>query len=410
MEIKQGYIKTLVIAFTLLLTAHLGYTQSLTRKQLEKRREAIQSEMVQLNRLRQSNKKKEKSLLTQVQDIDQQIKVRTDLIRITNRQTNLLTKEIDDNLNKLENLREELKLLKEDYAGMIQKSYKSRSNQSRVMFLLSSESFAQAYKRTQYMKQYATYRKKQGDQIKERTELLKQVNKDLLEQKEAKKILIAENKKAKQELDKEKAQQDELVKQIRKQSSIYAAQIRDKQKETDKIDKQIDDIIAKAISASNKKTGKSTSSNSFALTPAGKALASSFAANKGRLIWPVERGRVTRPYGESRHPTLPNIKIKNSGIDIETTENAAVRAVFEGEVLAIQNVKGGGLAVSIRHGNYITVYYNIKNLKVEKGDPIFYKQQIGEVGKNAFTGKSIMKFRIQKNLTKLNPTTWILKR
>lgn len=410
MEIKQGYIKTLVIAFTLLLTAHLGYTQSLTRKQLEKRREAIQSEMVQLNRLRQSNKKKEKSLLTQVQDIDQQIKVRTDLIRITNRQTNLLTKEIDDNLNKLENLREELKLLKEDYAGMIQKSYKSRSNQSRVMFLLSSESFAQAYKRTQYMKQYATYRKKQGDQIKERTELLKQVNKDLLEQKEAKKILIAENKKAKQELDKEKAQQDELVKQIRKQSSVYAAQIRDKQKETDKIDKQIDDIIAKAISASNKKTGKSTSSNSFALTPAGKALASSFAANKGRLIWPVERGRVTRPYGESRHPTLPNIKIKNSGIDIETTENAAVRAVFEGEVLAIQNVKGGGLAVSIRHGNYITVYYNIKNLKVEKGDPIFYKQQIGEVGKNAFTGKSIMKFRIQKNLTKLNPTTWILKR
>lgn len=410
MEIKQGYIKTLVIAFTLLLTAHLGYTQSLTRKQLEKRREAIQSEMVQLNRLRQSNKKKEKSLLTQVQDIDQQIKVRTDLIRITNRQTNLLTKEIDDNLNKLENLREELKLLKEDYAGMIQKSYKSRSNQSRVMFLLSSESFAQAYKRTQYMKQYATYRKKQGNQIKERTELLKQVNKDLLEQKEAKKILIAENKKAKQELDKEKAQQDELVKQIRKQSSVYAAQIRDKQKETDKIDKQIDDIIAKAISASNKKTGKSTSSNSFALTPAGKALASSFAANKGRLIWPVERGRVTRPYGESRHPTLPNIKIKNSGIDIETTENAAVRAVFEGEVLAIQNVKGGGLAVSIRHGNYITVYYNIKNLKVEKGNPIFYKQQIGEVGKNAFTGKSIMKFRIQKNLTKLNPTTWILKR
>ena len=410
MEIKQGYIKTLVIAFTLLLTAHLGYTQSLTRKQLEKRREAIQSEMVQLNRLRQSNKKKEKSLLTQVQDIDQQIKVRTDLIRITNRQTNLLTKEIDDNLNKLENLREELKLLKEDYAGMIQKSYKSRSNQSRVMFLLSSESFAQAYKRTQYMKQYATYRKKQGDQIKERTELLKQVNKDLLEQKEAKKILIAENKKAKQELDKEKAQQDELVKQIRKQSSVYAAQIRDKQKETDKIDKQIDDIIAKAISASNKKTGKSTSSNSFALTPAGKALASSFAANKGRLIWPVERGRVTRPYGESRHPTLPNIKIKNSGIDIETTENAAVRAVFEGEVLAIQNVKGGGLAVSIRHGNYITVYYNIKNLKIEKGDPIFYKQQIGEVGKNAFTGKSIMKFRIQKNLTKLNPTTWVLKR
>lgn len=393
----------------MLLAAYSSDAQS-TRKQLEKRREALQEEMVQLNRLRQSTKKEETSLLTQVQDISHQIKVRTDLIRVTNRQANLLTREVDENLNKLQNLREELKLLKEDYAEMIQKSYKSRSNQSKVMFLLSSESFAQAYKRTEYMKQYASYRKKQGGQIKEHTELLQQINKDLLEQKEAKKILISENRKEKQKLDKEKERQDELVKEIRKQSNVYATQIREKQQETDKIDKEIDAIIAKAIAASNKKAGKSTTNNSFALTPEGKVLASNFQSNKGRLIWPVERGRITRPYGESRHPTLPNIKVKNSGIDIETTENAAVRAVFQGEVLAIQNVKGGGLAVSIRHGNYITVYYNIKNLKVEKGDPVFYKQQIGEVGKSAFTSKYVMKFRIQKNLTKLNPTTWILKR
>lgn len=388
----------------------VGFSQNLTRKQLEKRREALKAEMLQLNRLRESNKKKERSLLTQVEDIDQQIKVRSDLIRVTNRQANLLTREIDENLNKLENLRDELKLLKTDYAEMIQKSYKSRSEQSKVMFLLSSESFAQAYKRTQYMKQYAAYRKKQGDQIKERTELLQQVNKDLLKQKAAKETLIAENRKAKQQLDKEKAVQDDLVKQVRKKSNTYAAQIKQKQREADKIDKQIDKIIADAIAASNKKVGKSTKSKGFALTPAGKALASDFASNKGRLIWPVERGRVIRPYGESRHPTLPNITVKNSGIDIETVENALVRAVFKGEVLAIQNVKGGGLAVSIRHGDYITVYYNIKNLKVQKGDKIALKQVLGEVGKNAFTGKSILKFRIQKNLTKLNPSSWVLKR
>ena len=388
----------------------VGFSQNLTRKQLEKRREALKAEMLQLNRLRESNKKKERSLLTQVEDIDQQIKVRSDLIRVTNRQANLLTREIDENLNKLENLRDELKLLKTDYAEMIQKSYKSRSEQSKVMFLLSSESFAQAYKRTQYMKQYAAYRKKQGDQIKERTELLQQVNKDLLKQKADKETLIAENRKAKQQLDKEKAIQDDLVKQVRKKSNTYAAQIKQKQREADKIDKQIDKIIADAIAASNKKAGKSTKSKGFALTPAGRALASDFASNKGRLIWPVERGRVIRPYGESRHPTLPNITVKNSGIDIETVENALVRAVFKGEVLAIQNVKGGGLAVSIRHGDYITVYYNIKNLKVQKGDKIALKQVLGEVGKNAFTGKSILKFRIQKNLTKLNPSSWVLRR
>lgn len=410
MRSKSFYIKTLLLSFFLLFMGEIALSQNLTREQLEKRREALKAEMLQLNRLRESNKKKERSLLTEVEDIDQQIKVRSDLIRVTNRQANLLTREIDENLNKLENLRDELKLLKTDYAEMIQKSYKSRSEQSKVMFLLSSENFTQAYKRTQYMKQYASYRKKQGEQIKERTELLQQVNKDLLKQKADKETLIAENKKAKQQLDKEKAIQDDLVKQIRKQSSTYAAQINKKQREANKIDKQIDKIIADAIAASNKKAGKSTTSRGFALTPEGKALASDFASNKGRLIWPVERGRVIRPYGESRHPTLPNIKVKNSGIDIETVANAPVRAVFKGEVLAIQNVKGGGLALYIQHGDYITLYYNIKNLKVEKGDQVSFKQQIGEVGKNAFTGKSVMKFRIQKNSTKLNPSQWILKR
>ena len=394
----------------MLFVGEVGFSQNLTREQLEKRREALKAEMLQLNRLRESNKKKERSLLTEVEDIDQQIKVRSDLIRVTNRQANLLTREIDENLNKLENLRDELKLLKTDYAEMIQKSYKSRSEQSKVMFLLSSESFAQAYKRTQYMKQYAAYRKKQGDQIKERTELLQQVNKDLLKQKAEKETLIAENRKAKQQLDKEKEIQDDLVKQVRKQSSTYAAQIQKKQREANKIDKQIDKIIADAIAASNKKAGKSTKSKGFALTPEEKVLASDFASNKGRLIWPVERGRVIRPYGESRHPTLPNIKVKNSGIDIETFENASVRAVYKGEVAKIQNIKGGGLAVYIRHGDFITVYYNIKNLKVKNGDIIGHKQVLGEVAKNSFSGKSVMKFRIQKNLTKLNPSLWVAKR
>jgi len=407
---KPRFIKTLLASLCLLFVVQMGQSQNLTRKQLEKRREALKAEMVQLNRLRESNKKKEISLLTQVQDIDQQIKVRADLIRVTNRQANLLTREIDENLNTLENLRDELKLLKADYAEMIQKSYKSRSDQSKIMFLLSSESFAQAYKRTQYMKQYAAYRKKQGDHIKERTTLLQQVNTDLLEQKATKETLIAENRKAKIQLDKEKKIQDELVKQVRKKSNTYAVQIRKNQQETDKIDKQIDKIIADAIAASNKKAGRSASSKDFALTPEGRAIASDFTSNKGRLIWPVERGRVTRPYGESRHPTLPNIKVKNSGIDIETSENAAVRAVFKGEVLGIVKVKGAGLVVSIRHGDYITVYSNIKNLKVQEGDKVTFKQQIGEVGKNAFSGKSVMKFRIQKNRTKLNPSVWVAKR
>lgn len=384
-----------------------AFAQSDKQKQLEKRREALKQEMRQLQRLRETNKKKEISILTQVEDLDTKIKLRSDLIRVTNSQANLLTREINENLNKMETLRKELALLKEDYSVMIRKSYKSKSGQSKIMFLLSSESFKQAYKRTQYMKQYAAYRKKQGEQIKERTALIQETNKKLVKQKKDKETLIAENRAAKIELDKEKERQDALVKEIRKKSSSYVSQIKKKQQETDRIDRQIDQLIAAAIAASNKKAGKSVKSKTFALTPAEVALAKEFSSNKGRLIWPVERGRVTRRFGKSAHPTLPGITLTNSGVDIETDPNAPVRAVFSGEVTQIQDMKGG-ITVFVRHGDYLTVYTNLKSIKVKPGETIRFKQVIGEVTRNAFSGKSILKFSVRKNTSKLNPADWVL--
>ena len=402
---KKNYI--FLFLAILLLGGITSYAQKPTRKQLEARRAALIEEMRQLTRLRETNKKKEISLLTQVEDLDQQIKVRSDIIKVTNRQANLLTQEINENLNKMENLRDELKDLKEDYALMIQKSYKSKSGQSKIMFLLSSESFKQAYKRMQYMKQYTAYRKKQGEQIKERTLLLQEVNKDLIQQKKDKDALIAENRIARQELDKEKKAQDALIAQVRKKSNVYAAQIRKNQQETDEIDRQIDKIIADAIAASNVKAGKPKSSKKFALTPEERNLAANFASNKGRLIWPVERGRVSRRFGKTRHPTLPNVTTYSSGVEIETSPNETVRAVFKGEVIQIQNVSGSNLAIYVRHGDYITVYYNIKKILVKTGDKVDFKQSLGEVGYNAFMGKNTLKFRVQKNKTKLNPADWV---
>lgn len=391
----------------LLFAGQIIYAQSTKQKQLEQRREALKSEMRQLQRLRESNKKQEISILTEVEDLDSQITLRQDLIKLTNSQANLLTREINGNLEKMENLRDELSLLKDDYSEMIRKSYKSKSGQSRIMFLLSSESFKQAYKRTQYMKQYASFRKKQGLQIKERTELLQKTNAELLRQKKDKEKLIAENRKARRELDNQKERQAALVKEIRKKSSSYVSQIKKKQQESDRIDKEIDRLIAAAIAASNKKAGKSVNSKTFALTPAEVKLAKEFSNNKGRLIWPVERGRVTRRFGKSAHPTLPGITLTNSGVDIETDANATVRAVFSGEVTQIQDLKGG-ITVFIRHGDYLTVYTNLKSIEVQQGETISFKQKIGEVTRNTFSGKNILKFSVRKNTSKLNPAHWIL--
>ena len=388
--------------------------QSDKQKRLEEKRQALINEITQINRLLFDTKKEEKSVLTQVENLNSRISTRENLIRVTNQQANLLTREINDNINDMEQLRDELKELKEDYAGMIVKSYKSKSQQSRIMFLLSSQNFLQAYKRVKYMNQYTKHRKKQGENIKAKSELLKQLNIDLIAQKKNKQALIEENKIAKNELTKEKKDQEKLVAQLKENEGKFASQIRKKQREADKIDKQIDALIKAAIAASNKKasnntTTTKTSSKTFALTAEAKALATNFTNNKGKLPWPVKNGILAKKYGKQQHPQLPNVTTFNSGVEIATAKNGTARAVFEGEVMQIQQLKGANKAIYIQHGNYITIYNNMATVLVKKGDKVTTKQELGTIYTNPITGKTLLKFLIYKNLNKMNPADWVYK-
>ncbi len=382
------------------------------QKLLEEKRLAILNEIKQINSLLFKTRGEKKSVLTQVEDIAQRISARENLIRVTNQQANLLTRKINDNLQRMEQLREELKGLKEDYAAMIKKSYKSKSNQSRIMFLFSSENFLQAYKRLQYMKQYTKQRKKQGESIQEKTDLLQKLNNDLIDQKKQKQELIEENQRAKAKLKLEKKDQEQLVSSLRKDEGKFITQIRKKQKEAAGIDKQIEDLIRAAIAKSNKAnktTVKSTKTKAatFALTPEAKVLAANFTSNKGKLIWPVEKGVVTSSYGTHRHPQFPNVTTNNNGVDITTEANSKARAVFAGEVMQIQQIKGANQAIYIRHGDYITIYRNLATVSVKKGDKVRAKQSLGTVYNNPTTGKTTLKFYIYKNSTKMNPADWI---
>ncbi|WGK65767.1 murein hydrolase activator EnvC family protein [Croceiramulus getboli] len=403
---KPSLLKFLSVCILLLGCGLLG-AQTDKQAALEAKRRALQQEIAQIEQLRAGIKKKEISILTQVEDLDQRINTRENLIQVTNQQANLLTRKINTNLDRITALREELENLKEDYGRMVLQSYKSKNQQSRIMFLLSSENFLQAYKRLQYMKQYAAYRKKQGDQIKERTALLQETNKQLIEQKAKKQALIAENRAARAQLRQEKQQQDALIAEVRKKESSFAQQIRQKQKEADRIDRQIEAIIKEAIAASNKKAGKETTSKTFALTAESRALASDFVANKGKLPWPVLKGRVIKGYGRQQHPTLPNITTFNSGVEIETTPGSKARAIFGGTVFRIQDLPGAASAIYIRHGNYISVYQNIRDLKVKVNDVVSLKQDLGTISVNPFSGKTILKFLVYKDSDRLNPSNWI---
>jgi len=402
---KQYSTYLLFIILALLCSMVSGQTNE--QKALETRREQLQKEIEDINRLLFAEKEQKGTVLDQMEVLDQKINVRQQLIRVTNQQANLLNRQINANIRNISKLREDLDALKEEYATMIQKSYRNRSQQSRLMFLLSSENFFQAFKRLQYMKQYTQFRKEQGEDIVRKTEELTELNNNLSDQRKEKEVLLAQNLKAKGELLNEIKSQKDLLKTIRQNESNYAAAISKKKQEARKIDQQIEKLIRSAIAASNKEAGKTVSTNKFVLTPEATLVANNFSANKGKLIWPVEKGIKQQGFGIYTDAVYPGIKHQSNGVIIVTDEGATARAVFEGEVIAILAIPGGNKGVQIKHGNYISTYYNLSDLYVKKGDKVSLKEELGLIYTNRYSGLTQLKFYLYKDATRLNPEEWI---
>ena len=402
-------IRHIGLCLLALLFSFSVYAQDQKQKELEQRKQEILKEIELINELQSKTRQKERSVLSSLEDMNYKISVRKNLIKVTNQQVNLLTRQINKNQEDISAMREELKILKDNYAEMIVKSYKSKNEQSKVMFLLSSDNFQQAFKRLQYIKQFANYQKKQGEEIKLKTLQLQETNKSLLVQKSEKQKLIDDNKKAQNRLVQEQKQQEELKKSVQKSINKYALQLKTKQREANRIDRQIKRLIREAIASSNRKAGKSSSSTGFALTPEDKILAANFVSNKGKLPWPVEKGVVKLGYGKQPHPVVKSVIIQSNGVRIATEETATVRAVFDGEVSEIMLIPNANPVVMIRHGNYLTIYKNLSKINVKKGDKVSTKQKIGEVYTNKRTGESILGFGVYEDGQTRNPANWLYK-
>ncbi|WP_281227411.1 murein hydrolase activator EnvC family protein [Flavobacterium aquiphilum] len=397
-----------------LCTTSIMWGQESQQEKLEKRKAEIQQEIRDNEKLLQSVKKKEKSAVNVIILQNNKIKLKEKLIRTTEKQTKILSNDMYINQLKINKLNRELTELKEDYAKMIVKSYKSRSEESRAMFLLSSENFLQAYKRAQYMKQYTSFRKMQGEEIKAKSDSILGFNEKLNNQKVAKKKLLVENTKEKISLEKEKKEQVKLVNSIKKDKKKISAEIKRKQTESRAIDRQIDRLIREAIAEANRKTASENpnapatpyTSSKIVLTGEAKILADNFRANRGKLPWPVEKGFVSLPYGDQPHPVYPSLVVHNSGVEITTEQGATARAVFSGEVTSVIVLSPVNKAVMIQHGDCFTVYQNLSSVFVTKGEKVNTKQSLGKIRTNG-EGKTILKFTISQNTTYNNPASWL---
>jgi len=417
----------------------LSWSQSTQQEKLEQRKAQIQQEIRENERLLQTVKKKEKSAVNVVVVQGNKIKLKEKLINTTEIQTKLLGNDMYINQMQINKLNKDLAILKDDYAKMIVKSYKSRSEESRAMFILSSNSFLQAYKRAQYMKQYTNYRKMQGDEIKSKSDQLIVYNGKLNVQKTAKQKLIAENEKERLSLLKAKQEQEKLVNSIKKDKNKIVSEIKKKQQESRAIDKQIDRLVREAIAEANRKaaleramekakaeskagdtkeeiktrakaivsSSAEVSSSKIVLTAESKILADNFRANRGKLPWPVEKGFVSSAFGNHPHPVISSLMVHNSGVDITTDQGANARAVFSGEVTSVIVLSPVNKAVMIQHGDYFTVYQNLSSVFVSKGDKVNIKQNIGKIRTNGDTGKTVIKFTISQNTSYDNPASWL---
>lgn len=387
--------------------------QGQTKKELEKRQKKLKKEIALVNNLLFKEIKKEKNVLEDLKDINQKISIRQNLINTINTEAKILSKQIAINEQKVVKLKKELAVLKADYASMIFKSYKSRSQQSKIMFLLSSDNFYQAYKRLEYMKQYTSFRKKQGEEIVTQTKTVAAIIDSLTLQKQVKDTLILSEKEQQQKIELDKKSKEKLISIIKKNEIKYKRDLKKKIKEEKRVSEKIDKIIKEAIARANKKVKnkpKTPKKNEFILSPEAKALATKFESNKGKLPWPLEEGLITRRFGRQAHPTFPGITLNSTGLHFTTKKDSDAKTIFNGKVLNILVTSEGRKNVLIQHGNYITSYNNLEKLYVKKGDVVSTGQSIGKIFTDKVSGKTKLIFVLYKNTTKLNPSSWILRR
>lgn len=432
-NIQQVKRFIIILIISIIVLPFNLYSQD--RNKLEKEKIKLEKEIASMNKILNETKKTKKMSTSELRVLEKKIAQRKKLIKNINSQMGMLNNEIKSTQQSIGELCKEIAVLKESYAQMLRYAQKNKTNTDKLLFIFSSKDYKEAYQRYIFFRQFGDLQKEKLAQIQSKTnELSKRTNELELKRNNQEKLLQQELKNS-NALDKEKKEKQKTVNQLQKKEKLLAKNLQDKQKQVKKLQQQIDNAIAaevkkqQELAAKKKKQmeAKSTSGNSkevaankaaietakkknytIATTPEEVALSSSFEANKGKLPWPTSQGVIVSQYGVHKHPEVKGAVIENKGIDIRTTKGSSVRSIFKGEVSRIAKGPNGLLVVIIRHGEYMSVYANLKSVSVKNGQKVDTKQTIGIVSTNE-DGVSEYKFQIFKGTHHLNPSIWLSK-
>lgn len=397
----------------LLLTSPVGaQAQKKTKAQLEKEKKENLRKIQEANRILQQTKEQKQASIGQLNAIKEKIVVQQGVIRNISSEISTLESEVKKTESVVGALQSDLERLKAEYANMIYAASKSANSYNRLMFLFASDSFNQLVMRLRYLTQYSEARKAQVAQITAVQQTLNQELANLNQKRQDKQTLLTVQVKENKNLHTLKAQQDNVITQLSKQEQDLQQEVQKRQLAVRKLDNLIADMVREEIARAAraaKKAGEASAVGKVTLTPETALLSSNFEGNKGRLLWPVERGFISQRYGVHPHPVLKGVVIENRGVNIQTGKGEAARSVFDGKVLTVANIAGMNNIVMVQHGEFFTVYAKLKSVNVTEGQAVKMKDVIGTIYSND-DGTTELQFQVWKNSSRLNPESWLLRR
>lgn len=369
--------------------------QAQTLKELQAQQKKYAEEIENTGKMIKQTKQNEKATENKLNLINQDIRTRKKLINSINQEIVALDQEQSRLQGEQSRLEAELDSLKRDYAHLVQLTHYADLQQSPLLFLLSAKDFNQLFRRIRYMREFAAYRQEQVARI-EGVKADIQIQSDLIQDnRKEKDSALKTQQRERDQLARNERKQKAMLQDLKKKEKELIAKQKQQQKKIDELNKQIERAIARQVDRKQQ------------LTKEQELIAGGFAANKGRLPWPVEKGFISGHYGKHQHPVYENVTINNKGVYIQTTAGSDARVVYEGEVTTCM-VMGSTYAIIVQHGNYRTVYTGIQTPTVKPGEKVQAKQNIGRIASNPDDdNKTELQFQVWEDRTLLNPELWL---
>jgi murein hydrolase activator len=399
--------------FGCFLIGNVGYSQN-SRQALEAKRKKVEREIKQSQNILKSTQNEKQATLHQLNTLSQIIVQRQELIENLEQEVTVTENEIVQKTAYLNLLFQELEKEKVQLHKTVITAYKTRKSGQEIAFVFSAQNLKQAFRRWKYLKKVSDYRRFQIEQINDQQIKLGNAIVALNQTRRTKTHLLISKEAERKQLEIDKQSKAKLVDVLSQRELELTEKIKQKEAQIAKLNKAIQNAIAKEIEAEKRRkerlasrnTQKSTVKGTIRNTPEVLELSHSFKSNKGRLPWPVNQGYISQTFGVHPHPEFKNITLQNNGIDITTHSNQSVKSVFMGTVSAILSIPGEGEAVLVNHGEFFSVYSRLSRVTVVKGQKINNGEEIGSVMTDE-EGKSVLQFQVWEGQEKQNPQTWL---